>query len=186
MSTPAYNIDGFYFRSGPNIQINLVSAKEILPLRHHVLRPNRPLESADFLGDDDPSTSHFAAYDTEGNLVACATLLDKPFIINPDIPTTKDFQEFHPELLSTIGMRARQLRGMAVHPDHHKKGIGSLLLNYIETHQSIPMQTTDLWCNARTHAASFYQNHGWITVTPPFDIPNVGPHVQMYRKIRQY
>ncbi|QQE12906.1 GNAT family N-acetyltransferase [Planctomycetota bacterium] len=187
MSTNPYNLDGFYFRSGPKIQIHNVKADDILELRHLVLRPNQPFESTHFEGDKDLDTVHYAAFDDDGNLVACATLLDRPFIIDQSTNISNEFKEAHPELLSTVGMKARQLRGMAVHPNNRGQGVGALLLNYIETHQSaLPIVTRNLWCNARESATPFYINHGWIPVSDKFDIPDVGPHYQLFRQIRSY
>ena len=40
-----------------------------------------------------------------------------------------------------------------------------------------------LWCNARTSAMGFYQNVGFEKIGEEFDIPTVGPHVLMFKKI---
>ena len=141
------------------MHIHLVEAEEIITLRHLVLRPGKPIETAHFEGDEEPSTAHYAVYDTNKRLIACCTMLERPF----------------------QGKRARQLRGMAVSPDQQGKGIGTQLLHYIETHQPIPSR--NLWCNARVEAAMFYQNHGWQIIGPKFNIPDVGKHYKMFRKL---
>ena len=187
MSTNPYNLDGFYFRSGPKIKIHNVKAEDILELRHLVLRTNKPFETAHFEGDDEIDTIHYAAYDDQGNLVACASLLDRPFVIDQKLTITEAFKQAHPQLITSIAMKARQLRGMAVHPEHRNLGIGSLMLNYIETHQStLPIITRNLWCNARESATPFYIHHGWTPVSEKFDMPSIGPHYQLFRQIRAY
>ncbi len=141
------------------MHIHLVEPEVIYDLRHKVLREGNIDLSPSFDGDHDPSTAHYAVYDDNNILIACATLLENTF----------------------QGKKARQLRGMAVDSTYQGKGIGSQLLHYIENHQPIPAR--DLWCNARTSAVMFYKNHGWKTVGETFDIPTVGPHIKMYRHL---
>ena len=45
------------------VVLRRASLEEILALRHAVLRPGLPLESAAFEGDDAPDTLHFGAFD---------------------------------------------------------------------------------------------------------------------------
>jgi GNAT superfamily N-acetyltransferase len=71
---------------------------------------------------------------------------------------------------------------MAVAPGHQERGIGSKLLLVVDN--TVAATTiTQLWCNARTPAAPFYQKHGWQIVSEPFDIPTAGPHVKMLKMI---
>ncbi|MEM0914841.1 MAG: GNAT family N-acetyltransferase [Planctomycetota bacterium] len=140
----------------------------ILPLRHRILRPGLPPDTARFPGDDDPDTLHLAAFDA-GDSGPCPTPSPDPPILGcvsiyaaPDPTPGSD--------------RRHQLRGMAVADGQRGRGIGAALLD--DVHRRYPPGS--LWCNARTVAERFYQSHGWQTVSDVFDIPTVGPHVVMH------
>jgi ribosomal protein S18 acetylase RimI-like enzyme len=40
-----------------------------------------------------------------------------------------------------------------------------------------------VWCNARTGAIGFYERLGFEVVSEVFDVPVIGPHVRMARRI---
>ena len=87
----------------PPLSVRPATLAEILALRHAVLRPGRPLETAHFDGDDDPASVHLAAVlDATGEVVGCATLMPRPY----------------------ERRAAWQLRGMATRADLARRGIG--------------------------------------------------------------
>ena len=136
--------------------------EEIVDLRHRVLRAGLPRESAIFPADDGPTAIHVAAVEAD-EVVGCATL----------------------HLNEWQGKPAWQLRGMAVTPSHQRSGVGAKLLIAMETAAG-ESDVHELWCNARTPAAKFYERNGWQIVSEPFDIPSAGPHVKMIKTISQY
>jgi GNAT superfamily N-acetyltransferase len=146
--------------SGDEILIRLAKIEEILDLRWTILRDGLPRESANFEGDTEPTTHHFAAI-VDDKPVACATFLHRPFNDEP----------------------AWQLRGMAVKPDLQKTNIGKRLLQFAERFVLDQKYSTLLWCNARVPASGFYQRQGWTIVGEPFNIPSAGPHVKMMKRI---
>ena len=132
---------------------------EILALRHGELRPGLPLDAAHFDGDTDPTTVHLGAFDDDGGLLCCTTLMRRPY----------------------DGTDAVQLRGMATHRDLARSGIGTRVVAFAEALVRDEIGCDVLWCNARTSAAGFYRRLGWEITSPEFDIPGVGPHVRMRR-----
>jgi GNAT superfamily N-acetyltransferase len=78
---------------------------EILPVRHSVLRPGLPLETAYYPDDDGPDVFHLAER-ARGAVIACAT--------------------FFPEPLD--GEPAWRFRGMATLPEYRNRGVGGRLL----------------------------------------------------------
>jgi hypothetical protein len=40
-----------------------------------------------------------------------------------------------------------------------------------------------IWCNARTSAVGFYSKLSWEIAGAEFDIPDVGPHFRMWRRV---
>jgi N-acetylglutamate synthase-like GNAT family acetyltransferase len=80
------------------------------------------------------------------------------------------------------GPGAWRLRGMATAPDARGRGHGVALLDAC-VEEAAGLGARELWCNARTGAASFYARRGFQTVGGEFDVPGIGPHVRMRRLV---
>jgi predicted GNAT family N-acyltransferase len=146
----------------PAIDIRPAQLEELIDLRHSVLRAGLPRQSAYFEGDSESTTRHFAAIEVQsGAVVGCVTILRRDWQNRP----------------------AWQLRGMAVEPRLHRGGIGKLLLAAVEQCIRQDGATTQLWCNARTPAAPFYQKYGWQIASEVFVIETAGPHVKMSKSL---
>lgn len=146
-----------------NLFFKKVTANEILALRHEILRPGYPIETAMFDGDNEPETYHFACYlpDDENVPVCCVSYMKNEVNKKP----------------------AFQLRGMATKANLQNQGLGKRLTNFAE---NIIVSNTGLrlvWCNARLEAVGFYEKQGWEKVSNVFDIENVGPHIKMVKEI---
>jgi GNAT superfamily N-acetyltransferase len=142
-----------------NLTLRLARLDEIIDLRHAVLRPGFPRDSAIFPGDDAATTRHFAAF-LEHRVVGCLTLHHSEWQNQP----------------------AYHLRGMAIAADLQRQGVGRLLLNAAEAFVlTTPIRI--LWCNARKIAIPFYRASGWQIMSEEFEIPSVGPHVRMTRSL---
>lgn len=140
------------------VEVRQISAAETVPLRHAVLRPGRPVETAFFAGDDLPSTNHFGVF-RNGQLLCIASL-------------------FAAELPDEPGVAAIQLRGMATATESQRTGLGrALVIGCVAFARKKGARR--LWCNARTYAAGFYSKLGFEIVGKEFDIPDVGPHYRM-------
>jgi predicted GNAT family N-acyltransferase len=142
----------------------IVDAADVRPLRHLVLRTGRPFSTCTWDGDDSPETRHFAIRDDDavvaiGSLYHCS------------------HNEWAP------GSASWQLRGMASHPEHRGTGLGAQILQVIVTFCRDDLGGELVWCNARKVAEAFYHRYGFETMTPVFEIPNVGPHVVMRKNL---
>ncbi|MCC6795141.1 MAG: GNAT family N-acetyltransferase [Candidatus Hydrogenedentes bacterium] len=135
------------------------SLDEILPLREAVIiaGTNRPSE---YPGDRDQATFHIGGF-VGGENVCCGTFL----------------------LTDWFGETAYQLRGMATREDVRGEGIGVALLAATERFILADTPVRQLWCSARVSAVGFYQRIGWSVVSDVYDVPNVGPHRKMCRRI---
>jgi len=131
------------------------TAEEVVPLRHKVLRPGKPRETAIWSCDTEAGTRHWILED-RGEIVACAStvLAAYPDGEGPSI----------------------QLRGMAVDPTRQGQGLGKRLLQGIEH-----AVQKSMWCNARKSAEPFYEATGWTGSGEHFDIAGIGPHRRMRR-----
>jgi hypothetical protein len=143
-----------------SIEIRRISTKELLPLRHKVLRPHQTLQDCINLQDEWATTFHVGAF-LEGQLVGIATFHEESF----------------PELKAHFPYR---LRGMATDFSFHKKGIGRQVLE--KGMQELRDRHCDLlWCNAREVAFPFYEKLGLTYWEPMFEITGLGPHKVMYK-----
>jgi predicted GNAT family N-acyltransferase len=151
-------VAGMVVLAGRDVALRRASLDEILVLRHAVLRPGLPLESAAFDGDDAPGTRHFAAFDG-GAAAACLSFMRRD-----------------------RNGEAHQLRGMATAAALRGMGIGRALLRFADEALVAETNIRGLWCNARVESIGFYERVGWQVVSGVFDVPGVGPHRIMVRR----
>ena len=144
------------------INVRMITAAATCPLRLAVLRPNRPLEAAQFPGDDLPTTKHFGAF-RGAALLGIASLFLADFPARPGEP-------------------ALQLRGMATAPEVRGAGFGQALVGACVAYAR-EQQMKLIWCNARTSALGFYAKLGWEISGGEFEVPDVGPHFHMWRSV---
>lgn len=141
--------------------IKKISSVETFSVRHPVLRKGKPIESCHFEGDDLGTTQHFGLY-LEQELVGIISLFKKS---NPDFLEKNQYQ----------------IRGMAVLENQRKKDFGKALILYSE--EKCKNQNVDLiWFNARIEASGFYEKMGYQKKGVPFEIPDVGEHIVMFKK----
>ena len=144
------------------MDIKVVAAKDIRPLRNLVLRPNLPIETTYYDLDNEKDTFHLASI-MHSTIISIGT-----FYPENDI-----------ELQSKNGYR---LRGMATHPDYRRKSAATKLMN--KSFVLLKEKKCDvLWCNARLVAVEFYKSLGFKIIGKIFDIPSIGPHYKMYKSV---
>lgn len=134
------------------------------PLRQRVLRPGRPVTASRLDVDDDPRTATFAARTPTGEVVGATVVYPEPCPWLPDRPS------------------AWRLRGMATDPTRRNQGIGARLLAAALDH--VRHAGGELvWCNARVPAQRFYERAGFTAHGDPWDDPDIGPHIAMWRDL---
>ena len=142
--------------------IKKITAETTFIVRNPVLRPNLPVESCRFEGDNLLSTTHFGFYDDE-KLVGIVSVFEK---------TNKNWKE----------NRQFQIRGMAVLDDFQKKGIGKKLVQSVISF-AIEKEVELIWFNARKNAVPFYEKLGFHVHGTAFEIEGIGTHYIMYRML---
>lgn len=137
------------------MEIREITAEETRPIRREVLRPGLPESEVHLPGDEDPSSFHLGAFD-EGRLVGIATFIAEPC---PASGAERDWR----------------LRGMATIAQVRGRGIGGRLL---DTGVGRVAQSGGrrVWCNGRTSARRFYEQHGFTVVGDEFELPHTGSH----------
>ena len=148
--------------------IQPISAAGCLDLRHRVLRPNQPLAACAYPLDEAPGTLHLGYRDEDGTIIGIASV----------------FCEAPPD---SDARNAWRIRGMAVDPQSQGRGIGGALLkgliDYAETQQEANDPPGLLWCNGRTTVEPFYLAQGFTRVGGVFNLPPIGPHVVLERRL---
>jgi predicted GNAT family N-acyltransferase len=168
-----------------SIVLTRVPVDRILALRHRVLRPGRPAETARFDGDDAPTTRHYGALvaDTSAPVAGADAPVAETCVLESDpLPVPGTAVSCLTLLASTWnGNDAWQLRGMATDERHRRTGLGSRLLAHALADARGDGPDLPAWCNARIAARGFYERQGWVVVSEPFEIAGIGPHVRMLR-----
>lgn len=142
--------------------IKQIAPLDTFPVRHPVLRAEKPIESCYFEGDTLETTVHFGLYEIE-NLVGVISLFESK---NELFISEKQFQ----------------IRGMAVLKQHQKKGFGEKLI--INSEKYCHDQNANLiWFNARKAAVGFYEKMGYRVKGLSFEIKGVGEHIVMFKNL---
>ena len=139
--------------------IRPVTAADVRPLRHRVLRPGQTFEETLYPGDD--AGVHLGAFSGD-DLVGIASL----------------YREDRAGGLAG-GWR---LRGMATDAGVRGGGFGAALLAGCLEHVAAA-GGSELWCNARMAAVGFYRRARFEVVSEEFDVPGIGPHVVMVKAL---
>lgn len=141
--------------------IKQIHYTETYPIRQVILRPERPLETCFFQGDELETTFHFGLF-MEENIVGIISLFKN------NSPLFSQENQY-------------QIRGMAVLEDYQKFGFGKQLVTYSE--KFLKEKNIELiWFNAREVAVNFYKKSGYEIKGNAFDIPDVGLHYVMWKK----
>jgi GNAT superfamily N-acetyltransferase len=128
-----------------SLVVRRAALDEILPLRHAVLRPGKPVSASVWDRDDD--AVHIGAWQDDA-LVGCATVFGDAW----------DGADGYP-----AEPAAWRLRGMAVDPSRQGNGIGRVVLDAAidaARHAGAPL----IWANARMTAMAFYEAAGFVAL----------------------
>jgi GNAT superfamily N-acetyltransferase len=150
-------VDVTFISEPPEVTVEQVRPEITYGLRREILRPGRSWLELEFPGDRDRSSGHFAAY-VQHEVVGVATVIEEPEDDGPGL---------------------WRLRGMAVAPENRGQGVGFALLDRVRDFVTRSGGGL-LWCNARVTAEGFYRAAGFVTVSAPWDDPDLGPHVRMH------
>jgi ribosomal protein S18 acetylase RimI-like enzyme len=145
-----------------NVQIISVRSWEARPLRQEVLRPGQSVDAVTYTGDDATDTLHAAALDDAGVIGVATVVREAP-------PDSDQDDAWH-------------LRGMAVLPEHQRRGCGTALVASCLAHVRCHGGTL-VWCNARVGAMDFYRLLGFRTVGQRFHLTGAGDHYRMVRTV---
>jgi GNAT superfamily N-acetyltransferase len=132
-----------------------ISVAATRPLRHAVLRPHETVES---LASHEPPEAYAVGVSDGVILIAVG-------FIAPD---------------GEPG--AWRVRGMATASGARGKGAGKAILDALVAH-AVAGGASRIWCNARTPARALYERAGFSAVSDEFELPGIGPHFVMERRV---
>ena len=135
-----------------------ISLADTRPLRHKVLRPHETSES---LASHESSDAYAVGVFDDGALIAVG-------FVAPD---------------GEPG--AWRIRGMATAPAARRKGAGTTVLDALLRH-ALAGGASRVWCNARTPARRLYERAGFHAVSDEFELPDIGTHFVMERKMSDH
>ncbi|QYJ68589.1 GNAT family N-acetyltransferase [Flavobacterium litorale] len=143
-------------------RIKKIQSAATYAVRQPVLRPGLPVSSCIFEGDDLSTTVHFGVFEADGLAGIISVFKSRNELFTNEV-------QF-------------QIRGMAILPEHQKKGLGEKLL---QTAESYIIQNSGklVWCNAREVAVGFYKKAGYSIIGNAFTIKGVGVHYVMYKTL---
>ena len=78
---------------------------------------------------------------------------------------------------------AVQIRAMGTLSEYRGQRFASKILTACEKESTSAWNATTGWLQARTEAIPFYQQNGWVCFGPEYQIPNVGSHRSMWKKL---
>lgn len=144
------------------MKIRIIPSHKTLPIRQLILRPGKALDACTFEGDNVRSNVHLGAF-KNAKLVGVVSLIKNK---------SEHFKE----------RNQFQLRGMAVLPEFRGRHIATALLQMAEERLR-DKQVETLWCNAREIAIGLYEKHGFEHVGNTFEVPGIGLHRTMYKRL---
>lgn len=142
--------------------VKQVPVEDILFIRSAELREGRDFEQCRFEDDNGEGAVHLGLFN-EGKIIGCVTILRKT---NDKFPIENQ----------------HQYRGMAVSKAYQGNAIGNLLLNNADR-VVLNRGANFIWINARETALNFYRRNGYNVVGAPFDVPGIGKHYLMYKRL---
>lgn len=143
--------------------IKVIDKDLVYPLRHQILRPHRPFDDIKYQTDLEKTTFHIGAFIGEKLISIASFNRDRCPLL------------FHKKQV--------RLRAVATMPEYRKQGIGRAIITYGE--EILLNQDIDiLWCKGRVTVKSYYEKLGFKATGHVFEYPTLGPHVHLYKMIK--
>jgi len=142
------------------VRLERVAVAETIALRQRVLRPSLTVRDVETARDRDVDTVHVIARLLTGEVVGTGTVIKQE---------------------SPWGESGWRLRWMAVDAAYRRCRVGARLLAELVEHAGAGGGGI-LWCNARLPAVPFYERAGFAVRGEPWDDPDAGPTVVMWRE----
>lgn len=148
---------------------SFISAEETCSVRFQVLWPHKSrAEECTIDVDHSIGARHVGAFDESGQLVGVCSLFEQR-------------SERNPKALPS-GEAVYRLRVMGTTPEVRGSGAGASIVEFACAwcrEQGVDW----LWCDAREVAFGFYERMGFDFVSGAYQVPEIGTHRMMARKL---
>ncbi|CCU57565.1 GNAT family N-acetyltransferase [Bacillus subtilis] len=144
------------------LEVKTISAEDTYEIRHRILRPHQSIEQCKYEEDHAKGSFHLGAF-FEKKLISIASFSPQNQPLITESP-------------------AYRLRGMATLEGYRDQKGGSTLIKHAEE-KLAKNGVQAVWCNARSHVKGYYSKLGWEVLGEPFEIPGIGTHIIMYKKL---
>ncbi|AWM20338.1 GNAT family N-acetyltransferase [Bacillus subtilis] len=144
------------------LEVKIIFAEDTYEIRHRILRPHQSIEQCKYEEDHAKGSFHLGAF-FEGKLISIASFSPQNQPLITESP-------------------AYRLRGMATLEGYRDQKGGSTLIKHAEE-KLAENGVQAVWCNARSHVKGYYSKLGWEELGEPFEIPGIGTHIIMYKKL---
>lgn len=167
---------------GPGV----IPSPEYYSCRYSTLRePLNFSRGTELLKDDDQALHAWCIIDDEivsvgrSHLIPVDSNGSQVDHVGPNAATCPDFTP----LISGEYRPAIQIRQMGTMPQHRNKGYATKVLSELEKKSAEIFAARYGFLQARIQAIPFYQSQGWEIIDELFEIPGIGPHHSMMKKL---
>ena len=161
-------------------------SEEYYSCRYFTLRePLNFSRGTELLKDDEQAIHAWFAIDDEivsvgrSHLIPAENNGSQADHVGPNAATCPDFSP----LVNGEYRPAIQIRQMGTLPQHRCKGYAAEVLGELEKKSMEIFAAQYGFLQARTPAIPFYRSQGWEIIDELFDIPGIGPHYSMMKKL---
>lgn len=149
--------------------IAFISAEDTHPVRFKVLWPHKSGPEKCIIDNDyDAGARHIGAFNADRELTGVCSLFDQRSEHNPQALPLND--------------RVYRLRVMGTIPEVRGEGSGAQIIEFAS--QWCQAQGVKwLWCDAREVAFGFYQKMHFEFFSEAYEVPEIGMHRMMARKL---
>lgn len=142
--------------------VKSVSVEQILHIRSAELRNGLEPEQCRFDEDKNEDAIHLGLF-VNNTIIGCLSVFKED---------NDSFNEIN----------QHRYRGMAVSKAYQGMALGNLILNKAD-HLVLERKANFIWMTAREKAVNFYRRNGYNVVGTSFDIPGIGSHYLLYKKL---
>ena len=142
--------------------VKQIQAKDCYAIRQQVLWQHKAINNCGIDIDAQEGAFHLGVFQND-ELLCIGSFFKQQ---NSNFPQAKQYR----------------LRAMATLPKAQKKGTAKSLVEFAV--QKLQSENQDLlWCDARVVATGFYEKLGFSTIGTAYEIPIIGIHYLMYKKL---
>ena len=143
--------------------IKFIPASDTLAIRSEVLKAGKlPPEKCSFPADEDEGSFHLGFFVAD-RLVSVVS--------------------FHHRRNADREGDGYRLDGMATLAEFRGRGYGNKLINFASVYLR-RRKANYIWCKALKAACNFYERVGFAFISEEYDIPEIGPHRDMFFRIQ--